>query len=98
MDTFSRHASYLQTNEWNLETALQEALADAVWEEQERQREQEAAAVARAATRQEASVFALESPGDKLEESESDCLSGVFSVVRVWLCPKRSSGLELTAP
>jgi hypothetical protein len=89
--------SYLQTNDWNLEAALEEALADAAWEEQERvrQQQQEAAAVANATTN-DTTRLVQPSGGPRMESSERDCVAGALSAVRTWCCPKRSSLLELT--
>ena len=79
--------SYLETNDWNLEQALQEANEDAAWERQEaeRQRQQEAAAAARA--KEEASSRKSDPYADIDHEGKDDneclaCFSFLVAAVR----------------
>ena len=71
---FGAH-SYLETNDWNLEQAVQEATDDVAWERQQeaaqRQQQQQAAAIA--AAQDKADAYAS-LPVDAKEEEDNDCL------------------------
>jgi len=96
------HRSYLETNDWNLEEAIEEASGDEEWERQleqqrqqqrdteERKREQQQQQQAHAEhERQDQQQSAKESRASDNDEDpgESDCLSGLLRAIQLLLLP-----------